>query len=554
MSQKVDWRKAYLVESKVADIISRQEKRGVWFDQQRAKFYIHLLTERILKIDLVAVPQMPKILEVSCNVPKPFKKNGDISVACQKWLDQVDGVSPQSIGGPFTGIIWRPFDLGKTGLFKDWLIAQGWKPDTYNIKDITLNSKGERLTGSELSGALNKYMEGLVKDSTGPHRMQLLGIRRGRDTVKEVKDKLLKVRKLPTSAKITEESLETVETTLGALVRQRMVWSHRRSLLQGLVDQVRSDGRLPAGANPDATPTHRMRHRVVVNIPAARSPFGKEIRGLFGGGLCDSSLPASVIASSDELSDTVRIRPNTNMIEVLKKGQWKPTHKRRVYIRRGKYVFVGYDGAGLELRMLAHYINDPAFTKEVVEGDIHTKNQLAAELPTRDDAKTFIYAFIYGAGDGKLGLIIGGTSRDGAGIRAKFLAANPLLAALIERVKAEAEAGFLIGLDGRKLMMRKNEFGGVMVHKALNTLLQAAGAVVMKYAMVLLDEQVAASDLRAFKVVDMHDEGQWECHPEDVPKLRKLMDNCVRIAGETLGLNCPLASDSIIGATWADTH
>lgn len=103
-------------------------------------------------------------------------------------------------------------------------------------------------------------------------------------------------------------------------------------------------------------------------------------------------------------------------------------------------------------------------------------------------------------------------------------------------------------------MMRKNEFGDVMVHKALNTLLQAAGAVVMKYAMVLLDEQVKSAGLRAWKVVDMHDEGQWECHPEDVPALRKLMDECVRKAGEYLKLNCPLASDSVYGANWYDTH
>ena len=129
-----------------------------------------------------------------------------------------------------------------------------------------------------------------------------------------------------------------------------------------------------------------------------------------------------------------------------------------------------------------------------------------------------------------------------------------MLAALIENVKAQAERGYLIGLDGRKLIMRRGETGEVMVHKALNTLLQAAGAIVMKYAMILLDDQVTALGLRAWKVLDMHDEGQWECHPDDVDKLRSLMDNCVRIAGEQLGLNCPLASDSIAGANWYETH
>ena len=551
MAQKVDWRQAYLVESKVANIISQQEKRGVWFDKQRAQWYIHLLTERILHIDLEAVPQMPKMLRVTCNMSKPFKKNGQPSIRCAQWLE-LNALPQTDIGGPFTGISFDPFDLGKTGLFKDWLLSQGWIPDQYNIKDITVNSKGDRLSQSDLNAVVKGYMLDLVTSPSGPHRMKLLGIRRGKDTTGEVRAKLLKVRKLPTTPKITLESLETLETNLGQKVQQRMVWSHRRSLLQGLVAQVRANGRLPAGANPDATPTHRMRHRVVVNIPAARSEFGHEIRSLFGGGPLGTSHPASIIPS--KLSDTIRVIPLTNMTEGLKNGEWKKGSRYRKYLKANRLVFVGYDGSGLELRMLAHYINDPEFTKEVVDGDIHTKNQIAAGLPTRDDAKTFIYAFIYGAGDGKLGIIIGGGSKAGAEIRAKFLANNPLLAALIEQVKKDAERGYLIGLDGRKLMMRKNEYGDVMVHKALNTLLQAAGAVIMKYAMVLLDEQVKAAGLRAWKVIDMHDEGQFECHPDDVPALRKLMDDCVAVAGTTLGMNCPLASDSVFGANWYDTH
>ncbi|MBW6066821.1 hypothetical protein KZ856_06890 [Pseudomonas aeruginosa] len=161
---------------------------------------------------------------------------------------------------------------------------------------------------------------------------------------------------------------------------------------------------------------------------------------------------------------------------------------------------------------------------------------------------------MYGAGDAKIGTIIGGTRADGARLRAQFLEANPDLAALIERVKQEAERGYLEGLDGRKLTMRRSESGDVMIHKALNTLLQAAGAIVMKWAMVLLDERVRRLNLRAWKVLDIHDEGQWECHPDDLLALRRQMEVCVRDAGELLGVNCPLASDSIAGRSWKDTH
>ena len=135
-----------------------------------------------------------------------------------------------------------------------------------------------------------------------------------------------------------------------------------------------------------------------------------------------------------------------------------------------------------------------------------------------------------------------------------FLKANPKLADLIESVKQQAAKGYLIGLDGRKLWMRRNEDGDVMSHKALNTLLQAAGAIVMKWAMVYLDQAVKFHKLDAHKIIDMHDEGQWECHPKDVDKLKQLMSECVRKAGEHLGLNCPLASDAVVGANWYETH
>lgn len=527
MADVVDWSKAYWVESRVADIMSRQEKHGVHFEAQRARWYVHILTERILKIDLIAVPQMPKVLTVGTELKKPFKKNGEPSALLERWIEDNPGLD---VGGPFTRVSFDDFDMGKVGLFKDWLLDQGWLPDQYNIKDLTVNSAGVKLRGDDLNRVVNGYMQDLKDSKSGPLRMKLLGIKPGM-TRGDVRALLLRKRKVPAAPKITEESLSTVDTPLGRLIMERMVWSHRRSLIEGLLESLRPDGRLGASANPDATPTHRMKHRVVVNIPAARSPFGKELRSLFSGGPLDSADSGLVYT----------------YVFKTKKKEYKRSLK-------GRYVIVGYDGAGLELRMLAHYINDPDFIREVVEGDIHTKNQLAAGLPTRDDAKTFIYAFIYGAGDAKIGLIIGGTSRDGAVMRESFLKANPKLATLIETVKQQAAKGYLIGLDGRKLWMRRNEDGEVMSHKALNTLLQAAGAIVMKWAMVYLDQAVKAHKLDAHKIIDMHDEGQWECHPKDVDKLKQLMSECVRKAGEHLGLNCPLASDAVAGANWYETH
>ncbi|MCP4892731.1 MAG: hypothetical protein GY911_02825, partial [Actinomycetales bacterium] len=117
-----------------------------------------------------------------------------------------------------------------------------------------------------------------------------------------------------------------------------------------------------------------------------------------------------------------------------------------------EWAMVGCDLSGIELRCLAHYMapfDDGAYAREILEGDIHTANQQAAGLPTRDDAKTFIYALIYGAGDGKLGSIVDGSAKVGKGLRGRFFAAIPALATLIEKAQFKAQkAGELKLLDG----------------------------------------------------------------------------------------------------------
>jgi hypothetical protein len=340
MADKVDWSKAYWVESRVVDIMSRQEKRGVYFEAQKARWYVHLLTERILKIDLVAVPKMPFILSVGTEMKKPFKKNGEPSALLEKWLVDNPGAS---VGGPFTRVSFDPFDMGKVGLFKDWLLEQGWIPDQYNIKDLTVNSAGVKLKGDDLNRVINGYMQDLISSKSGKLRRGILGIKPGM-TRGEVRSLLLRKRKVPAAPKITEESLDTVDTPLGKLVMERMVWSHRRSLIEGLLSNLRADSRLGASANPDATPTHRMKHRVVVNIPAARSLFGKELRSLFSGGLLDS---ADAVVLTTTLKDNQRRIPFTNLVETLKGDKWKRDGVYRRMRKANRYVIVGYDGAGM---------------------------------------------------------------------------------------------------------------------------------------------------------------------------------------------------------------
>ena len=163
-------------------------------------------------------------------------------------------------------------------------------------------------------------------------------------------------------------------------------------------------------------------------------------------------------------------------------------------------------------------------------------------------------AFNYGAGDAKLGSIVGGDAADGAELRAKFLDSLPKLGRLINSVKRASGKGYLKGLDSRKIAMRKGEDGRIMRHKALNTLLQGSGAIVMKKSCVLLWDDVRRSRLKAHKILDMHDEGQAEVFKDHVELYSDLAVKSIVNAGEHYNLNIPLAAEAMQGMNLAETH
>ena len=211
------------------------------------------------------------------------------------------------------------------------------------------------------------------------------------------------------------------------------------------------------------------------------------------------------------------------------------------------YKLVGVDASGLELRMLAHYMGDEEFTDALLGGDIHTRNQLAAGLETRPQAKTFIYAFLYGAGDPKIGNIVGGDAADGNRLRKRFLRNTPSLEDLRSRVVEKAGQGYLRGLDGRRLWVRSE-------HSALNTLLQAAGAIVMKKTLVLLEEFADKHGIDYKFVGNVHDEIQSEVATKQAEKFGWLAVECIKAAGISFQLKCPLDGEFKVGNTWAETH
>ena len=232
---------------------------------------------------------------------------------------------------------------------------------------------------------------------------------------------------------------------------------------------------------------------------------------------------------------------------------------RELFKARKKYRFIGCDASGLELRMLAHYMNDEDYTHEILHGDIHTANQKAAGLPTRDNAKTFIYGFLYGAGDEKVGSITGKGSAEGKRIKAKFLKSLPKLAKLTKGVKQRiSERGYLKGIDGRILKVREQ-------YKGLNVLLQSAGAIVMKKALCILyddcvskgwikDNWYLSDDNLIYFILNIHDEYQAEVKPEIVDEYKKLAVEAIKKAGLFFNMRCPLDGEAKEGENWYETH
>ncbi len=213
------------------------------------------------------------------------------------------------------------------------------------------------------------------------------------------------------------------------------------------------------------------------------------------------------------------------------------------------WLLLGSDLSGLELRCLAHYLQDNGeYAKQILDGDIHTYNQKAAGLKTRDEAKTFIYATLYGGGDGLIGKIVGGSAKDGKRLKGDFDKNVPAFKRLKQELKAAYQRGYLKGLDGRKLFVRSE-------HRCLSQLLQSAGAILCKQWVALVDEAITDAGLDAYIVGWIHDEVQIACRNEEVAKhVGNITGRMAKEAGETFHIRLPIEADYSVGRTWSDTH
>lgn len=295
---------------------------------------------------------------------------------------------------------------------------------------------------------------------------------------------------------------------------------------------VQEDGKIHGSVNPNGAVTGRATHSFpnLGQVPGVRAPYGQQCRAAFG---------------AEHHLDGVTGKP---------------------------WVQAGIDASGLELRCLAHFMHpfdEGAYADVILNGDIHTVNQIAAGLPTRDNAKTFIYGFLYGAGDEKMGQIVGAGKERGKELKKQFLENTPAIAALREAIQQSLVSSskwvggeqqvkwkrrWIKGLDGRRVHVRSP-------HAALNTLLQSAGALICKLWIVRVEEMLLEAGLKHGWDGDfaymawVHDEIQVACRtPEIAERVVAISQEAMRWVGEHWNFRCRLDTEGKIGPNWAVCH
>lgn len=406
-----------------------------------------------------------EVAKVGESVAKPWKKNGDLVVRVTDWF----GDDSTLVGGPFSKVKFSEPDLGSRQKLIKQLIRHGWQPTIFNEKSGSpkLTEKGKPV-----------------------------------------------------------DSLFEIDAPVGKQIARWYILNHRRSQINGWINNIRPDGRLTAGANSCGTNTYRFRHKGVVNVPKAdpKVIFGYQMRELF--------------------------------------------------IARPDYKLLGYDAASLEARCMAHYthkFDEGAFGELVLNGDLHANNAriffesqtdgLDVDSPEfksyRSRGKNGTYCLMYGGQPKKLASTLGVSLKEAKHLFDKFWNENEALGEVRKIVMRMTEQrGWIPGIDGRKVYTRSS-------HSALNALFQSCGAIIMKVSMVTLARHLKAEDVHHYKVMDFHDESQHEvreseCYTDEGGRLRHRLGDLAILsleeAGRELSLRCEITGTYDIGDSWAATH
>jgi len=453
---KRSWVKALKVELEIAQILHEQAQHGWLFDIPKCNTYIEQLGSTMDNIYIKLKPQLPiTVKQWGVTVSDPFKLDGKPKKMVKDWYDT------DIVEGPFTRILFEDFNLGSDKQVKAFLLTLGWQPTWWNFrkKDTKDGKKGDKMSP-----------------------------------------------KLSDSGNLCP-NLDTLNGEMGQDIGTYLKNKHRKSLLEGLMKVVRSDGRIPAEANTIGAATHRMTHRKIVNIPGSNAFFGPEIRSLF----------------------------------IAKEG----------------YKIIGCDSKSNQMRMLAHYLKldkTHAFANAILYGtkednsDSHCIARDMAGLKQRFEGKTLNYSILFGSGIPSLAKKLKRSVSAVKKIVGTFYGNLPELPKLLKQVKQVVEKrGYLYGLDGRKIFCAQ-------AYKALNYLLQSAEAIYMKYSQVFLSRAIKEEGLDARFVATVHDEYSLEVVEAHIDRVKELTLWAMEEAGTHLNITVPMEGDAKVGNNWMEVH
>lgn len=540
-SELMKWVSAIKLEHNVAEIITRQEHRGFYFNRDLAHKALDeldkMMEERRVKVEPL-LPKRPATQVFMKNYTPPvtqFKKNGEISAHMEKFIAKHEGVyDPETRSVAMLGNVYSlPLEAGvplitemdatidDTTHIKNWLVSLGWNPSEYKEKDLTVDAKKEKLSLPKLEESIDRYLDQTYSTSfRGDRLVHFEQLKVTEHSSKQfVRDQIMrrvterkgafKVLTNPSFTKGQDKDmcpdLERIseQFPFAKDVVEYLTFKHRRNSIlgggvdwddpeeepeKGYISNVREDGRIPTPADTCGAATSRFKHRSVANVPRVTSLYGKELRALFG----------------------------------VDKG----------------YFQIGYDFDSLEARIESAYCDrydaaDRAYCKSLMMEkpfDVHTMMAKAISAIIcsdfgRSPAKNVKYGCTYGAQAAKVAKTIGSSLEVGTQVYEAFWDAAFPLKMLKEQLQKEWEANgkkYIIGIDGRRVPTRS-------AHAILNSLFQSGGVICAKRAMVIHDVLLKKEGLSVDFFLDdwknatfcqqmiaYHDEAQLEVSASEV--------------------------------------
>ena len=529
-----------LLEHNVAFMLWQQEQNGFYLDQDKVKKLEQETSDLLKDMDSRLQHLFPPEFKLVRNLEKKLKKDGTVGTVFTRILTAYrtneDCKAEEQEDGSYNLYAKETFNPKSSKHIAKRLLAVGWKPRHYTDKG---NIKTDKVS---LIEAITELLE--------------------------AHPELESLRCLSDYSIVADRHQKAVK------------WQ----------ELAKEDGRVHGRINPIGAGTHRCSHfndnmANIASVTTKKKPISDfnldEIENLKPFDFFDKGSKVFLERSNDNVEFALPGLPGAYGWD--SRACWSTPSK--------DLCIVGADASGIQLRALAHYMNDKTYIEALLSSDIHVVHQHAAGISSRPKAKTFIYAWLLGGGDEKIGSIVGVTEEEYedlfrfarerkrwgktllegfmSGLRKKgrkadkktvatiikgfktkeqFLERTPALKRLKkEDIPKATKEGYLTGIDGRKLWI-PNE------HLAMSLYLQGFEAVIMKKAMELYHNDLKAKGIPFKQVAFVHDEFQIETRWEYGDIVGKAAVDAIKKAGELYGSNCPLDGEYKIGTSWAQTH